>query len=374
MLALSVALLSLTACGGGSNDTDDTAQAASNLQGVPPESGAANPGTNISTEVTANTDVAESIAGQLTRISILSNDSYAADTRLQLVGSPANGTASLTTDGAVEYVANEDFQGTDTVSYILVDSDGNQSTGTLYIAVACADCALAPVATGPSLSGAPFCLTEDSDPDGDGYGWENNASCEVPPLGAALSPLTANADSVSMAEGSVTTVTPLRNDSIADRQNVRFSIDVPPSEGRIEAVDAGIIVYAAPENYDGNDSLVYSITDANGETSIANIEFDISCDTCTNKNALRLSWPANPENEAVDGYRVYFGPDENSHTATLLSDVSITTFNGSAPNVVFDISNDLNISGSEGGCFRVQAYRGTEESEHSEATCFTRSS
>ncbi len=365
-LAVSAALLSLAACGGGGGDTDENTQPLSNLQGVPPEMGQAN------AEISASTDVAESVAGQAVTVAVLANDTFAADAQLQLIGSPTNGTATLTADGAVVYTADADFEGTDSVSYVLIDAEGNESTGTLYIAVACADCAIEPVATGPTLSGAPWCLDENADPDGDGYGWENNASCEVPSVGAALAPLAAKADSVSVQAGAVTTVSPLRNDSIADRFNVQFTIDAEPTEGRIEAVDAGILVYAAPENYSGSDSLVYSIKDANGATSTASIDFDITCDTCTNKDALRLSWPANPDDEGVDGYRIFFGPDQNTHTASLVSEVNVASLNGSAPNVIYDMANDLNVTGSEGGCFRVQAYRGSEESEQSEPVCFTR--
>jgi len=85
---------------------------------------------------------------------------------------------------------------------------------------------------------------------------------------------------------------------------------------------------------------------------------------------LRLSWPANPASENVDSYRVFFGSDENLHTSTPMSEVDAGDFTGSAPNIVYDLSNDLGISGTEGGCFRVTAVRGSEESEASDPICF----
>jgi len=57
-------------------------------------------------------------------------------------------------------------------------------------------------------------------------------------------------------------------------------------------------------------------------------------------------------------------------TSTQLSEIKATDFNGSAPNAVYDLANDLNLSGSEGGCFRVTAVRGAEESEPSDPICF----
>ncbi len=362
-LAVSAALLSLAACGGGG--TDDSSIELSELQGVPAALAAE------SANINAETDVAETVAGNSVTVSILQNDNFEATANLQLVGQPANGTAKLLANGDVEYVADANFEGTDSVDYVLIDAQGEKSTGTLYIAVVCADCTLDNVASAPvSLSGEPLCES-DSDADGDGYGWENNATCEVPRLGAALSTLSAKADSLNIAAGAVKTIAPLRNDSITDRASVQFAIDVPPSQGRIEAVDSGIVVYAAPKNFSGTDSMVYSIKDASGDTSVASIDFHVSCDSCVVPTGLLLSWPANSDSEAVDGYRVFFGPDENSFTSSLLSEVSVESLNGSAPNAIFDITKDLNVSGSEGGCFRVQAYRGAEESEQSDPVCFS---
>ena len=136
-------------------------------------------------------------------------------------------------------------------------------------------------------------------------------------IGAAVPALAANADSVSLIAGSTTAVSALRNDTIADRSSVTFAIDVQPSSGVIEAAEAGVVVYTAPEDFEGTDSLVYSLTDADGNTSVANIEFNVDCPFCEVFEGLRLSWPANPASENVESYRVFFGPDENTHTSTI---------------------------------------------------------
>ncbi len=359
-LAVSTALLALTACGGG-EDWDEAQDL--NTQTVP-EIGAAQSGDN-----NAKADVAQTRAGSPIIVSVIQNDSLATDSQFALVGQPANGTATLLSNGSVEYLPDATFEGTDTIEYVIVAADGTREYGKLYVAVVCADCNLPDYAT-VDPSGFPYCLGTNPDPDGDGYGWEDNQSCVVPTAAAALGPLTAKTDVVDIMAGDTQTVTPLRNDSIADRATVSFSIDTGPTAGTIEAVEAGVLVYAAPDNYLGTDSMVYSITDASGDISMASINFNITCDTCIDYKAVKLTWPANPTSEAVEGYKVLFGSDENPLTSTEISDVAA----GDSPTVVFDLATDLNLSSNEGGCFMIQAYRGAEISEASEAACFTRGS
>jgi len=55
----------------------------------------------------------------------------------------------------------------------------------------------------------------------------------------------------------------------------------------------------------------------------------------------------------------------------MLTEVDASDFTDSAPNAVYDLANDLNLEGDEGGCFRVTAVRGSEESEPSNPICFT---
>ena len=187
-LAVSTALLTLTACGGGS-DWDESSQDLDNLQQVP------NVGAALSGEINAKTDVAETRAGSPIIVSVLQNDSLTADAQFQLVEQPANGTATLLSSGAIEYTANADFEGTDVVEYVIVAANGERSYGKLYVAVVCAECHVSEY-TETNTNGFPYCLGTNPDPDGDGYGWENNESCVVQEQGVELEPLAAKADSV----------------------------------------------------------------------------------------------------------------------------------------------------------------------------------
>ena len=377
-LAVVAALLTLGACGGGGSGSGSTFGSIdenidldlSNLQEIPLAIGAATDGS-----FEAASDAAEAAAGETIAVGIFNNDSVPEGTQFQLLSQPENGFAELLDSGELAYTANSGYEGTDRVEYALVAPDGSVSTGSLFVVV-CADCdlsepAVAAASPGFDESGNPFCASPTADPDGDGFGWENNNTCRVAPDGVSVGgSLTANADSLTLDAGTTSAVSAFRNDVIAERSSVEFDIDVEPVNGRIEAADAGVVVYTAPDDFEGTDSLVYRLTDRAGNTSVASIDFNIECAWCVNMRGLRLSWPANSASENVESYRVFFGPDENTHTSTALTEVRASSFSGSAPHTIFDIENDLNLTGSEGGCFRVTAVRGSEESEPSNAVCF----
>ena len=374
-LAVAATFLTLGACGGGggngSGSTDENLDLdLSNLQEIPLAIGAA-----TDDSFNAASDAAEAVAGETIAVGIFNNDSVPEGTQFQLLNQPENGTAELLDSGELAYTANSGFEGTDQLEYALVAPDGSVSTGKLFVVV-CADCDLSEpnlAAARPSTddSGNPFCVSPSADPDGDGFGWENNTTCRVAPDGGfAPASLTANTDSLTLDAGTTAAVSAFRNDIIAERSSVEFDIDVEPVNGTIEAADAGVVVYTAADDFEGTDSLVYRLTDRAGNTSVASININIECAWCVSMKGLRLSWPANSASENVESYRVFFGPDENSHTSTALTEVRASNFTQSAPNAVFDIENDLNLSGTEGGCFRVTAVRGSEESEPSDPVCF----
>lgn len=343
-LATATTFATLAACGGGGgSDAELTVTA---QEAVPPTIAQARPGA-----LNASTDVTETIAGQPSVISLLNNDTFSSadGTELQLLGSPAHGSAQILPSGQIEYTADEDFEGTDTITYRLIDADGAESTGTVFLSVACASCEL-----GGTLAG-------NSDQNGD-----------EPATGAALPELQANPDSIEVNAGQFAAVSPMRNDSIADRSTVQFRVDADPTEGHIEAQANGIVVYQAPADFTGSDSIVYSIRDEDGNQSVASIDFTIACPLC-GVSGIELAWPANAAEENIAGYRIYFGPDENEFTASMLREVRVTAdgFDANAPSILFDAANELNLSNSEGGCFRISAIRGNEESAQSQPACFT---
>ena len=131
-VVVAVALLALTACEGGS---DNATLNLENLQEIEPSFGAA-----TDTDINAAIDTADVLAGNIANIGILSNDIIPEGAKIQLEGQPKNGTAILLNNGEIQYEANRDYEGTDSVSYMLVAADGTRSTSTLYISVACPNC------------------------------------------------------------------------------------------------------------------------------------------------------------------------------------------------------------------------------------------
>ena len=68
---------------------------------------------------------------------LLSNDSDAEGDALSIVrfGQASHGTFTQNQDGTVSYISAPGFVGEDTVTYVVQDAAGNQSTGTIYLNV-----------------------------------------------------------------------------------------------------------------------------------------------------------------------------------------------------------------------------------------------
>ena len=135
-------------------------------------------------------------------------------------------------------------------------------------------------------------------------------------------------------------------------------------------VDTVAEVNIAPEV----NALVAPIIEPEAEIEFSALQAELidiknTCPTC---KALRLSWPDNPSAEEVDGYRVLFVPESSPLAYSIVSDVPVAGLDENCPKAVFDLAEDLNLPDSEGGCFMIKAYRGSEESEASEAVCFSR--
>ncbi|MEL6565145.1 MAG: Ig-like domain-containing protein, partial [Pseudomonadota bacterium] len=83
-------------------------------------------------------DTAETDEDTPVTIDPLANDSDPDGDPLEISGTPTaeNGTVTVNPDGTIEYTPDPDFNGTDTITYIAEDPDGNQTTGTITVTVA----------------------------------------------------------------------------------------------------------------------------------------------------------------------------------------------------------------------------------------------
>lgn len=175
---------------------------------------------------------------------------------------------------------------------------------------------------------------------------------------------TAHNDSVTVEMNSVADVNVLSNDTGLDNGPVAIGIIDNPNAGTAGITADNQIQYTPKENFVGNDMVVYSITDSDGDLATASVNINVICSgtNCpTGSVSLSLSWNINPDN--VDGYRVFFG-DSASTATSLVSDTISTT-------AEFDGSQQLNLQTGDTACFRLKAYAGTSVSAASSAICTT---
>lgn len=103
-------------------------------------------------------------------INVLANDSDPGGDSISIasVNIPQNGTATITTAG-VEYVPNQNFQGSDVFSYTVADDEGGSAVGTISVTVISTNqgpTAVWDIVTAPSGQSTPFeVVYNDFDPD-----------------------------------------------------------------------------------------------------------------------------------------------------------------------------------------------------------------
>ena len=180
-------------------------------------------------------------------IDVLANDSDVDGNldlaTVQVVSGPNNGATTVNaTSGEITYTPNADFNGSDTFDYQVCD-DGTPTP---------AECSQATVA-----------VTVDSVND-------------LP---------TASDDTLSVVEGSTATADVLANDDFGgDGPGTGpVAIDTTPTDGTATVDDGGTpddptddrIDYTPDSGFVGSDSLIYAITDANGDTATATLAITV---------------------------------------------------------------------------------------------------
>ena len=161
-------------------------------------------------------------------ISVLSNDSDSDGSldpaSLTVISSPSNGTTSVnSTTGIITYTPTANFTGSDSFTYLVQDNEGaSSSTATVSITV--------------------------------------NAVNDAP---------SANDDVVSLLEDASLTINVLGNDSDADGSLDATSVSVitAPSSGITTVQSNGTIVYTPANNFAGDDSFTYQVSDDLGLAS-----------------------------------------------------------------------------------------------------------
>lgn len=256
----------------------------------------------------------------LVLIDVLANDSGLADTPLNLVilTPPGHGTAEVV-ENQTRYTPNTNFNGVDSFTYTVTDADGDSSTATVMIKVSAVNDPIAAMDDTYSVDedivlivDVPGVLMNDSNLDGD-------------PLTAVLESGTSNGSLTLNADGSFTyepyldcngtdtftyqatdgslssniatvtiTVNPVDDLPVAVDDSVKIEDDTPvdievlgndtglgdtpinvtivtqPMYGSVMVV-GDEVQYTPNEDFNGIDSFIYAVTDADGDSSAATV-------------------------------------------------------------------------------------------------------
>ncbi|EMD1213793.1 tandem-95 repeat protein, partial [Vibrio alginolyticus] len=151
-----------------------------------------------------------------TIIKVLGNDTFEGDDKvvsLDTNNGPANGTVSVNPDGSVTYTPNDNYQGTDSFTYIVTSGGVSEST---------------------------------------------TVNVDVTPVNDA--PVATNDNAVT-DEDTPVTIDVLPNDTDVDGDKLSIeSASVPETQGTVEIVD-GKLVFTPADNFHGDAEITYTITD-----------------------------------------------------------------------------------------------------------------
>ncbi|EIU7851827.1 tandem-95 repeat protein [Vibrio parahaemolyticus] len=151
-----------------------------------------------------------------TIINVLGNDTFEGDGKvvsLDTNNGPANGTVSVNPDGSVTYTPNDNYQGTDSFTYIVTSGGVSEST---------------------------------------------TVSVDVTPVNDAP---VAKDDTAITDEDIPVTIDVLPNDNDIDGDKLSIqSASVPEAQGKVEIVD-GKLVFTPAENFNGDAEITYTVTD-----------------------------------------------------------------------------------------------------------------
>ncbi|HCM1362542.1 TPA: tandem-95 repeat protein [Vibrio parahaemolyticus] len=161
-------------------------------------------------------DKATVVEDTSTVIKVLGNDTFESDGKvvsLDTNNGPANGTVSVNPDGSVTYTPNDNYQGTDSFTYIVTSGGVSEST---------------------------------------------TVSVDVTPVNDAP---VAKDDIATTQEDTAVTIDVLPNDTDVDGDKLSIeSASVPKEQGTVEVVN-GKLVFTPAENFNGDAEITYTVTD-----------------------------------------------------------------------------------------------------------------
>lgn len=155
----------------------------------------------------------------------LGNDSDPDGDPLSFAETPVadNGTVNVNPDGTIEYTPNPDFNGTDTITYMATDPDGNETPGTITVTV-------------NPVNDAPVAVD----------------------------------DSATTPFDTAVVVPVLANDTDVDGDALRVTAAISP-DGTVVINPDNTLTFTPTPGFEGTATIDYSITDDNGGTDSAQV-------------------------------------------------------------------------------------------------------
>jgi hypothetical protein len=162
-------------------------------------------------------------------VNVTANDSILdVPATVTIATAPAHGTATVGANNVVTYSPSAGFFGTDTFTYTVTDKDQDTATATVTVSVA-------------AVNDTPV----------------------------------ANDDLVTVAEDTLETIEPLLNDTGLDDGVASVTITTQPTNGTVTVLPGGKLAYKAELEYNGSDTIEYTVTDADGEVASATITITV---------------------------------------------------------------------------------------------------
>jgi hypothetical protein len=165
-------------------------------------------------------------------VTVLTNDSDPEGDPLTVTAaSAANGTVVINADGTITYTPTANFNGTDTITYTISDGHGGTSTATVTVSVA-------------AVNDAPVAVN----------------------------------DTTSTNEDTSVTVAVLTNDTDVDGDPLTVTV-ASAANGTVAINADGTITYTPAANFNGTDTISYTISDGHGGTSTATVTVSVAAVT-----------------------------------------------------------------------------------------------
>jgi large repetitive protein len=270
---------------------------------------------------TAVNDVATTNEDTAVAIPVLANDVDPDSDPLTVTSATAlNGTVSISAAGVLTYTPNANFNGEDTITYVISDGNGGQSTATVRVTVnpvndvpvAVNDNAatnedtpvtLNPLVNDSDVDGNPLTITSATSPQGtvvlnpdgtitftpnahfngpatitytitDGNGGTSTATITVQVDAVNDAPV-ANPSTATTNEDTPVTVPVLSNDSDVDGDPLTVTA-ASAANGTVVINNDGTVTYTPNPNFNGTDTITYTISDGQGGFSTSTVTVTVA--------------------------------------------------------------------------------------------------